>query len=249
MCQEDIKGIVRMIMTQSQLLLWQANWQRYCEVSSHQPRQQGDPLSGVTVEQLLGMRRFATIDVQIQLGPDICLEAMRTAQLAIPAVETSPPSPSYMAIKQGGEETFAQFVDRVSAAIDQSGVQEWMKPALLRQRVLENNNPSTKSIILTLPGDATIEQMLERMSRVPVGLQATLVEAARELGKDLIQAQHQAFAALAPLRQTERQPRSPMQRGNKCFRCGQEGHIRRQCRAQVWCDNCDMSNHSTAACR
>lgn len=93
----------------------------------------------------MGMGRFATIDVQIQLGPDICLEAMRTAQLAIPAVKTSPPSPSYTAIKQGGKETFAQFVDRVSAAIDQSDVQEWMKPALLRQCVLENTNPSTKS--------------------------------------------------------------------------------------------------------
>ncbi|XP_071672738.1 RIB43A-like with coiled-coils protein 2 isoform X1 [Patagioenas fasciata] len=237
LCPEDIKGIIRMIMTQSQQLLRQAHWQQYCEVSAHQLRQQGDGLWGVTVEQLMGTDRYASVDMQIQQGPDVCSESMRTARLVIAEVKTSPPSPSYRSIKQGRDETFSQFVDRVTSAIDQSDVQEWMKGALLRQCVMENTNPSTKSIILTLPGDATIEQMLDRMSRVPVSPQAMLVEAVRELGKDLIQAQQQAFVALAPLKQSETQPRLTMQRGNKCFRCGQEGHIRRQCWAQqVWCE-------------
>ena len=64
---------------------------------------------------------------------------------------------------------------------------------------MENCNSSTRSILITLPIDATIEIILERMSRVLAGLQALLVEAVRELGGKLVEAQTQAFAALAPL--------------------------------------------------
>lgn len=48
-----------------------------------------------------------------------------------------------------------------------------------------------------MPGDATVEEMLDTMSQVPGGLQAMLVEAVKELGKDLVQAQQQAFATLS----------------------------------------------------
>ncbi|XP_057280045.1 chromodomain Y-like protein 2 [Pezoporus wallicus] len=90
-----------------------------------------------------------------------------------------------------------------------------------------------------------------------------LVEAVKNLGKDFLQAQQQAlvaqqqatqqvFAALAPLRppdKGEQRKGSSGRRHNKCFRCGRDGHIRRDCRAgQVWCENCKSSNHNTAAC-
>lgn len=48
-----------------------------------------------------------------------------------------------------------------------------------------------------MPGDATVEEMLDTMSQVPGGLQAMLVEAVKDLGKDLVQAQQQAFATLS----------------------------------------------------
>lgn len=175
---------------------------------------------------------------------------MRTARMAIGNVRTQPVSPSYMSMKQSRDEPFGKFVDRVTSAIDQSDVPEWMKGAILRQCIYENTNPETKAIILSLPGDATVEMMLDRLSRVPVGRQAMLVEAVRELGKDLIQAQQQAFAALAPLHQPETRPRSSIQSRSKCFRCGQEGHMRRHCRvSQVWCENCQVNNHSTSVCK
>ncbi|TRZ05527.1 hypothetical protein HGM15179_020368 [Zosterops borbonicus] len=60
--------------------------------------------------------------------------------------------PTYMNIKQGREESFAQFVDTVSAAIDQTpDVQEWIKGALLRQCLLQNCNPATRTILALLP--------------------------------------------------------------------------------------------------
>ncbi|XP_075282086.1 uncharacterized protein LOC142361906 [Opisthocomus hoazin] len=260
LCPEDIKVIMRMIMTQSQLLLWQAHWQRYCESSAQTPREQGDPLRGVTVEQLMGAGPFVTIRAQLQMGPQRCLEAMRTARAALEHVKTAQPSPSYMGIKQGREETFARFIDRLTSAIEQSDVPEWMRAALLRQCVIQNSNTQTRNIISSLPADATVELMLDRMSRVPVGPQAMLVEAMKQLGSDILQAQQQAFtaqqqiqqqvfAALQPLRVNAAEARPKPPRNFKCYRCGREGHMRRNCQAtRVWCENCRTNNHNTEIC-
>ena len=166
---QDIKVIARMIMIQSEQLLWQAHWQQLCEISSNTPRAAEDPLFGVTVQQLMGLGQFATPDMQVHLGPDVCLEGMRTARQALEMVKTSAPTPSYMSVKRGTEETFASFIDRVSEAINRACVLDWMKAALLHQCAMENCNSSTKSILVTLPIDATIKMMLERMSRVLAG--------------------------------------------------------------------------------
>lgn len=96
LCPEDIKGLMRVIMTQSQQLLWQAHWQQLCYESANTPRGDGDPLRGVLPEQLMGQGQWAQIINQLQLGPDVLLESMRTAREAINRVPTAPPTPSYV---------------------------------------------------------------------------------------------------------------------------------------------------------
>ncbi|NXH50043.1 GAK7 protein, partial [Dicaeum eximium] len=244
---EDIKSIMRIIMTQSQVMLWQAHWQQLSDRFAEVPRQQNDPLHGVTVEQLMGTGQFVTIEMQAQVGDDILRAAMWLAREAINRVRTAPVSPSYMSIKQGREESFASFVDKVTEAINQANVQDFMKGALLRQCILENCNATTRNIISTMSIYASIEEMLERMSRISMGAQAMLVEALRDVGKDLVQAQAQAFAALTPLQPINK---SKQQSRLKCFRCGKIGHFRRNCKeGAVWCNKCSMNSHSTAACR
>ncbi|TRZ06606.1 hypothetical protein HGM15179_020499 [Zosterops borbonicus] len=179
----------------------------------------------------MGTGPFSNSDHQALRGPDKLREAMRLALEALRRVKITVGMPTYMNIKQGREESFAQFVDKVSAAIDQTpDVQEWIKGALLRQCLLQNCNPATRTILASLPGNASIEKMLERMRRVPVAPQAMLVEAVKEsveAVKQLEEAlqegqeqQMQALATLAPVRaaSTARTGPAPA-RKITCFRC------------------------------
>ncbi|XP_009996153.1 PREDICTED: endogenous retrovirus group K member 9 Gag polyprotein-like [Chaetura pelagica] len=242
--QEDIKNIFKMIMTPSQSFLWQAHWQAVCQESVYVQRVQGDPLYGVILEQLMGVGQFSTPERQAMLGADVIKEAMRLARLALSRVRTDRPNqPSYMSIKQGLQESFSSFVDKITAAIDRAGVPPYVHRALLKECLIQNCNPRTKDILVTLPANAGVEEMLERMSRVPSGTQARLVEAIKDLTLALKDGQ-----ALALLRPRGR-PTTKQSPNTVCYRCGQQGHIRKQCRVQVWCENCKLNSHSTMACR
>ena len=43
-------------------------------------------------------------------------------------------------------------------------------------------------------------------------------------------------------------PQTP-ENGPTCFRCGEQGHMRAECRKRVFCNHCRSYNHDTKACR
>ena len=50
--------------------------------------------------------------------------------------------------------------------------------------------------------------------------------------------------------QNDNSPNPPDPRnGPICFRCGEQGHMRAECRGRVFCNNCRSYNHNTKACR
>lgn len=160
-----------------------------------------------------------------------------------------------MGIKQGRDETFGSFIDKIASAIQRAGVPDYMKGTMLKQCALQNCNATTRSVLNTMGADWSIEEALDRLASISVGPQAMLVEAIKELGlglKEQAQAsQNQVLAALAPLKASAiSNPRAPPSGRIKCYRCEGAGHVRRECQASgLWCQKCRSDSHNTTACR
>ncbi|XP_075275058.1 uncharacterized protein LOC142361163 [Opisthocomus hoazin] len=75
----DIRSIMKLILTQHQQLLFNAHWQAACMRSVATARQPGDPLHGVTLDELMGLGAYLRLEAQVLIGPDKAKEAMLLA--------------------------------------------------------------------------------------------------------------------------------------------------------------------------
>nr|AJG43166.1 gag protein [Human immunodeficiency virus 1] len=139
---------------------------------------------------------------------------------------------SILDIKQGPKEPFRDYVDRffktLRAEQATQDVKNWMTDTLL----VQNANPDCKTILRALGPGATLEEMMTACQGV-----GGPGHKARVLAEAMSQANHGIM----------------MQRGNfkgprkipKCFNCGKEGHIARNCRAprKKGCWKCGKEGH------
>nr|BAB40421.1 Gag-Pol fusion polyprotein [Human immunodeficiency virus 1] len=144
---------------------------------------------------------------------------------------------SILDIRQGPKEPFRDYVDRffktLRAEQATQDVKNWMTETLLAQ----NANPDCKSILRTLGPGATLEEMMTACQGV-----GGPSHKARVLAEAMSQAQ---------------QSNIMMQRGNfrgqktiKCFNCGKEGHLARNCKAprKRGCWKCGKEGHQMKDC-
>nr|AJP61705.1 gag protein [Human immunodeficiency virus 1] len=144
---------------------------------------------------------------------------------------------SILDIKQGPKEPFRDYVDRfyktLRAEQATQEVKNWMTETLL----VQNANPDCKSILKALGTGATLEEMMTACQGV-----GGPSHKARVLAEAMSQAQHANIM---------------MQRGHgtgqkriKCFNCGREGHLARNCRAprKKGCWKCGKEGHQMKDC-
>nr|AJP61660.1 gag protein [Human immunodeficiency virus 1] len=145
---------------------------------------------------------------------------------------------SILDIKQGPKEPFRDYVDRffktLRAEQATQDVKNWMTDTLL----VQNANPDCKNILRALGPGATLEEMMTACQGVggPSHKARVLAEAMSQANNVNIMMQKSNFKG----------PRKTI----KCFNCGKEGHLARNCRAprKKGCWKCGREGHQMKDC-
>nr|AGH01496.1 gag protein [Human immunodeficiency virus 1] len=145
---------------------------------------------------------------------------------------------SILDIKQGPKEPFRDYVDRffktLRAEQATQDVKNWMTDTLL----VQNANPDCKIILRGLGPGATLEEMMTACQGVggPGHKARVLAEAMSQANNGNIMMQRSNF-------------KGP-KRIIKCFNCGKEGHLARNCRAprKKGCWKCGKEGHQMKDC-
>nr|AEW27454.1 gag protein [Human immunodeficiency virus 1] len=145
---------------------------------------------------------------------------------------------SILDIKQGPKEPFRDYVDRffktLRAEQATQDVKNWMTDTLL----VQNANPDCKTILRALGPGATLEEMMTAGQGVggPSHKARVLAEAMSQANNVNIMMQKSNFKG--------------SRRVVKCFNCGKEGHIARNCRAprKKGCWKCGKEGHQMKDC-
>nr|AJG43498.1 gag protein [Human immunodeficiency virus 1] len=144
---------------------------------------------------------------------------------------------SILDIKQGPKEPFRDYVDRffrvLRAEQATQDVKNWMTDTLLTQ----NANPDCKTILRGLGQGATLEEMMTACQGVggPSHKAGVLAEAMSQANSNIMM---------------QRSNFKGPKRTVKCFNCGKEGHIARNCRAprKKGCWKCGKEGHQMKDC-
>nr|AAU14984.2 gag protein [Human immunodeficiency virus 1] len=147
---------------------------------------------------------------------------------------------SILDIRQGPKEPFRDYVDRffktLRAEQATQEVKNWMTDTLL----VQNANPDCKTILRALGPGATLEEMMTACQGVGgPGHKARV----------LAEAMSQVSSAGASIMMQKGNFKGP-KRNIKCFNCGKEGHLARNCRAprKKGCWKCGKEGHQMKDC-
>ncbi|KAK4811206.1 hypothetical protein QYF61_021277 [Mycteria americana] len=250
MCPYDCQNLMRLLLTPTQYLLWMSSWQQRAINAAAQRQRDGDPLRGITADMLVGQGPYSDYQVQITFPANML---QLSAQLALEAFLSLPGSnvPSFSNLQQGATEKYSNFVDRLWEAImNHPDLSEDNRQQMFKILAFDNANKTTRQMLASLPKGAGVEEMLLRVERAETQRQGNTVAAAvqgavREIMQPLV-AVVQKKQGPTPKGKPRRPPGQPF-RGS-CFRCGESGHMKTNCRAAVWCDHCQKNNHATKAC-
>nr|AAK77522.1 gag protein [Human immunodeficiency virus 1] len=144
---------------------------------------------------------------------------------------------SILDIKQGPKEPFRDYVDRffktLRAEQATQEVKGWMTDTLL----VQNANPDCKTILRALGPGATLEEMMTACQGV-----GGPGHKARVLAEAMSQANSNIFMQRSNFKGSKRIV--------KCFNCGKEGHIAKNCRAprKKGCWKCGKEGHQMKDC-
>nr|AEF12552.1 gag protein [Caprine arthritis encephalitis virus] len=186
---------------------------------------------GLTVDQIMGVGQTnqAAAQANMDQARQICLQWVISAIRSVRHMAHRPGNP--MLIKQKVTESYEEFIARLLEAIDAEPVTQPIKEYL--KVTLSYTNASTDC-----------QKQMDRVlgQRVQQASVEEKMQACRDVGSDGFKMQLLA-QALKPQRALHQKGRQ------KCYNCGKEGHIAKQCRNGIICHNCGRRGHIQKDCR
>nr|AEZ35887.1 gag protein [Human immunodeficiency virus 1] len=144
---------------------------------------------------------------------------------------------SILDIRQGPKEPFRDYVDRFYKALRAEQATQEVKNWMTETLLIQNANPDCKSILKALGTGATLEEMMTACQGVggPSHKARVLAEAMSNIQQANVMMQRSNFKG---------------QKRIKCFNCGKEGHLARNCRAprKKGCWKCGKEGHQMKDC-
>lgn len=211
----DIRNVIGCILTAAEFLLWERQWKRQLAalVSSNN---QDDDKPDLILDQLVGEGNYVKPVDQFDIPEAVLREIATLAKAALLMVpDEAIPEQSFATIKQGLEESFTKFVDRMKAALEKQLESPEARKEMLVKMTILNANASTKAVLRALPVDPppTIDQMIEAC----VKQASTETSVAQAVARGIAQGVSGAFAVMAS------------KENSRCFNCGDFGHFIAEC--------------------
>nr|QOI58751.1 gag protein [Human immunodeficiency virus 1] len=147
---------------------------------------------------------------------------------------------SILDIKQGPKEPFRDYVDRFFKCLRAEQATQEVKGWMTETLLVQNSNPDCKTILKALGTGATLEEMMTACQGV-----GGPSHKARVLAEAMSQATNASAAIMM-----QRSNFKGQKRNIKCFNCGKEGHLARNCRAprKKGCWKCGREGHQMKDC-
>ncbi|RMC14193.1 hypothetical protein DUI87_09284 [Hirundo rustica rustica] len=152
----DLKYLFSCLLNSTEYILWVTAWKRLLQEAlpgllnhvNTRVDAQGNPL---TLDHLAGEGQWAEATDQVVI-PVQCLHVVReTALTAFFSMQTKGPAISYSKIRQDQSESFTDFVERLSRAIEAQVKNEMAREHILSEIAFSNANDLCRAAILSLP--------------------------------------------------------------------------------------------------
>lgn len=162
LAQQDFKQIAQIMLTSIHFTVWMLEWRQLCTVQAMDNLCQslGHVLRPTGAEALMGEGQYVLTAMQARL-PVEALQQPKELTLRVfhKVLDSGLATTSFVSIRQGADEPFIKFLDKLKVALDKQIDNITAQEILLKQLAVENTNPDCQKVLQPLQAPTVVEML------------------------------------------------------------------------------------------